>query len=86
MLGPLPSDPGGLLFWYFLFWREGGRGGSSIFIGWARSMVAQDIDDLDKFARKITVALALGILLVFALAGLASVLVTRRTELRGSGA
>jgi hypothetical protein len=49
-------------------------------------MVAQDIDDLDKFARKITVALALGILLVFALAGLASVLVTRRTELRGSGA
>jgi signal transduction histidine kinase len=42
-------------------------------------LVGKDIDDLDEFARMITVALALGILLVFALAGLASTLVTRRT-------
>jgi len=42
-------------------------------------LVGKDIDDLDEFARKITVALALGILLVFALAGLASTLVMRRT-------
>jgi signal transduction histidine kinase len=42
-------------------------------------LVGKDIDDLDEFARMITVALALGILLVFAIAGLASTLVTRRT-------
>src|SRR5262249_38391215 len=42
-------------------------------------LVGKDIDDLDEFARKIAVALALGILLVFVLAGLASTLVTRRT-------
>src|SRR5262249_536942 len=45
----------------------------------SHGLAGQDIDDLDEFARMIAVALALGILLVFALAGLASTLVTRRT-------
>jgi signal transduction histidine kinase len=42
-------------------------------------LVGQDIDDLGDFARKIDIALAGGILLVFMLAGVASIAVTRRT-------
>ena len=42
-------------------------------------LVGKDVDDLDEFTRKIKAALALCILLIFALAGIASVLITRRT-------
>jgi signal transduction histidine kinase len=42
-------------------------------------LVGREIGDLDEFAQKINIALALGVLLIFVLAGLASVLVTRRT-------
>jgi signal transduction histidine kinase len=42
-------------------------------------LVGKDIHDLDAFAGKIEVALALSILLTFVLAGVASVFVTRRT-------
>jgi signal transduction histidine kinase len=42
-------------------------------------LVGKDIDELDVFARKIEVALLWGLALIFALAGVASVLVTRRT-------
>ena len=42
-------------------------------------LVGKDIDDLDEFAARIKVALALCILLIFVLAGVASVSVTRRT-------
>jgi signal transduction histidine kinase len=42
-------------------------------------LVGKDVDDLDEFTHKIKAALALCILLIFALAGLASVLITRRT-------
>ena len=42
-------------------------------------LVGKDIDDLDAFARKIKTALAWSILLIFVLAGVASVSVTRRT-------
>lgn len=42
-------------------------------------LVGKDIDDLDEFARKIKAALVGGILLIFVLAGVASVSVTRRT-------
>jgi signal transduction histidine kinase len=42
-------------------------------------LVGRDIEDLDKFAVKIETALALGISLIFALAGVASLYVTRRT-------
>ena len=42
-------------------------------------LVGKDIDDLDGFAQKIEIALALAILLTFILAGVASVSVTRRT-------
>ena len=42
-------------------------------------LVGNDIGDLDEFARKINIALALVILLIFVLAGVASVSVTRRT-------
>jgi signal transduction histidine kinase len=42
-------------------------------------LVGKDIGDLDEFAAKIETALALGVLLIFVLAGVASVSVTRRT-------
>ena len=42
-------------------------------------LVGKEIDDLDEFADKITTALALGILLIFVLAAVATVAVTRRT-------
>jgi signal transduction histidine kinase len=42
-------------------------------------LVGKDIHDLDAFAGKIEIALALSILLTFVLAGVASVFVTRRT-------
>jgi len=42
-------------------------------------LVGRDIDDLNGFAEKIETALALGISLIFVLAGFASVSVTRRT-------
>jgi signal transduction histidine kinase len=42
-------------------------------------LVGRDIDDLDRFAKKINTALALVISLIFVLAGVASVSVTRRT-------
>jgi signal transduction histidine kinase len=42
-------------------------------------LVGKDIDDLDGFAREIGAALLWGLSLIFALAGVASVLVTRRT-------
>jgi signal transduction histidine kinase len=42
-------------------------------------LVGKDIGDLDQFAQKIIAALALSISLIFVLAGLAGVLVTRRT-------
>jgi signal transduction histidine kinase len=42
-------------------------------------LVGKDIDDLDEFVEKINIALALGISLIFVLAGVASVSVTRRT-------
>jgi signal transduction histidine kinase len=42
-------------------------------------LVGKDIDDLDEFAEKIEIALALSILLTFVLGGFTSVFVTRRT-------
>jgi signal transduction histidine kinase len=42
-------------------------------------LVGKDIDDLGAFAAKIYTALALGVLLIFVLAGVASLYVTRRT-------
>ncbi|MGP0094169.1 MAG: sensor histidine kinase [Xanthobacteraceae bacterium] len=42
-------------------------------------LAGNDIDDLDEFAKKINTALLLGIALIFVLAGMASVSVTRRT-------
>jgi signal transduction histidine kinase len=45
----------------------------------SRLLVGQAIDDLDAFARTIETALLLGIALIFVLAGVASVSVTRRT-------
>jgi signal transduction histidine kinase len=44
-----------------------------------RLLVGKNIDDLDAFARKIETALLLGVSLVFVLAAVASVSVTRRT-------
>jgi signal transduction histidine kinase len=44
-----------------------------------RLLVGKDIDDLDEFAEKMETALILGVVLVFVLAGVASVTVTRRT-------
>jgi signal transduction histidine kinase len=48
-------------------------------------LVGKNADDLDQFTHKIKMALALCILLIFALAGLASVLITRRTVGRIEG-
>src|SRR5262249_17961948 len=45
----------------------------------SRLLVGRPIDDLDAFARKIETALLLGLALIFVLAGVASVTVTRRT-------
>jgi len=45
----------------------------------SRLLVGQPIDDLDAFGRTIETALLLGIALIFVLAGVASVSVTRRT-------
>jgi signal transduction histidine kinase len=45
----------------------------------SRLLVGQDITDLDAFARQIEIAILLGIVFVFVLAGVASVSVTRRT-------
>jgi hypothetical protein len=42
-------------------------------------LVGKDVGGLNDVARKINIALALSVLLIFALAGLATVLVTRRT-------
>jgi signal transduction histidine kinase len=42
-------------------------------------LVGKEVDDLDEFGQKIKVALGLSILLIFVLAGVASVSVTRRT-------
>jgi signal transduction histidine kinase len=42
-------------------------------------LVGKDIDDLDEFAKKIKTALLWGVALIFVLAGVASVSVTRRT-------
>jgi signal transduction histidine kinase len=42
-------------------------------------LVGKDIDDLGEFAKKIYTALTLGVLLIFVLAGVASLYVTRRT-------
>ena len=42
-------------------------------------LVGRNADDLDAFTRKIEVALLLGVTLIFVLAGVASVSVTRRT-------
>jgi signal transduction histidine kinase len=50
-----------------------------------RLLVAKDIDDLDQYARRIRAALAASLLLVFVLAGFASVAVTRRTVGRIEG-
>jgi signal transduction histidine kinase len=44
-----------------------------------RLLVGKDIDDLDEFAEKMETALLLGVSLVFVLAAVASVTVTRRT-------
>jgi len=45
----------------------------------SRLLVGEAVDDLDAFARKIETALLLSIALIFVLAGVASVAVTRRT-------
>jgi signal transduction histidine kinase len=45
----------------------------------SRLLVGQTVDDLDAFARKIETALLMGIALIFILAAVASVSVTRRT-------
>jgi signal transduction histidine kinase len=45
----------------------------------AHLLVGKDIDDLDEFVKKINMALALALSLIFVLAGVASVSVTRRT-------
>jgi len=45
----------------------------------SRLLLGRDIGELDAFAGRIDTALALGVLLVFVLAGVASVTVTRRT-------
>jgi signal transduction histidine kinase len=44
-----------------------------------RLLVARDISDLDGFTGQIKIAVALGVALIFALAAVASILVTRRT-------
>jgi signal transduction histidine kinase len=55
------------------------RGVVKTLSGGEHLLVGRDIDDLDAFARDIKVALISGIGLVFVLAGVASVMVTRRT-------
>jgi signal transduction histidine kinase len=55
------------------------RGVSKTLPGGEHLLVGRDIEDLDAFARDIKAALMSGIGLVFALAGVAGVMVTRRT-------
>jgi signal transduction histidine kinase len=55
------------------------RGMIDTFASGDRLLVGRDISDLDGFTRKIETAVISGISLIFVLAGLASVLVTRRT-------
>jgi signal transduction histidine kinase len=55
------------------------RGLLATFPGGDRLLVGKDISDLDNFTAQIKTAVIAGIVLIFALAGLASVLVTRRT-------
>jgi signal transduction histidine kinase len=49
------------------------------FPGGDRLLVGRNIGDLDSFTYQIKIAVASGVVLIFALAGVASVLVTRRT-------
>jgi len=49
------------------------------FPGGDRLLVGRDISDLDRFADRIKIAVILGVALIFVLAGVASILVTRRT-------
>jgi signal transduction histidine kinase len=44
-----------------------------------RLLVGRDIGDLDSFARQIKMAVFLSVVLIFSLAGVASILITRRT-------
>jgi signal transduction histidine kinase len=55
------------------------RGMLEIFPDGDRLLVAKDISDLDGFTDQIKTAVASGIVLIFVLAGVASILVTRRT-------
>ncbi len=49
------------------------------FPGGDRLLVGRDISDLDRFTDRIKIAVILGVALIFVLAGVASILVTRRT-------
>jgi signal transduction histidine kinase len=55
------------------------RGLLETFPGGDRLLVAKDISDLDGFTGQIKTAVALGVALIFTLAAVASILVTRRT-------
>jgi signal transduction histidine kinase len=55
------------------------RGMINTFPNGDRLLVGQDISDLDRFAGEIKTAVISGVLLIFVLAGVASILVTRRT-------
>jgi signal transduction histidine kinase len=55
------------------------RGLINTFASGDRLLVGQDISDLDRFAGQIKIAVISGVSLIFLLAGVASVLVTRRT-------
>jgi len=55
------------------------RGMINTFPSGDRLLVGQDISDLDRFAGEIKTAVISGVLLIFVLAGVASILVTRRT-------
>src|SRR5207245_9325989 len=48
------------------------------FPGGDRLLVGRDISDLDRFTDRIKIAVILGVALIFVLAGVASILVTRR--------
>ncbi|WP_024512339.1 ATP-binding protein [Bradyrhizobium sp. ARR65] len=55
------------------------RGMVEIFAGGDRLLVGRDISDLDSFTAQIKMALISGVILIFVLAAMASILVTRRT-------
>jgi signal transduction histidine kinase len=55
------------------------RGMIHTFASGDRLLVGQDISDLDRFAGQIKIAVISGVSLIFVLAGVASILVTRRT-------